>query len=389
MNKPDIVQIDLKLKVIFLIVSTILSLLIAESALQFVKGNRFFIRQPNRYFVLEPDERYVRGVEGKAQFTVNSSGLRGDELSEQEIKILTIGGSTTECGYLNDSEAWPHLVQEYLSQKTGKKVWVGNAGVSALNSRHHVLQTAELLKQIPKVDLMILLIGANDPSLLKDGYNPAGLESPSIRQECLRSSFEVAPIRINSFKDFQLYRLIRNRFFPKINRRFYRTGEWYEEKRKQRQQFKKTSLSKEQESRLPIGLNEYKENIKKIAHLCQEHETKVLFLTQPTLYKSAMTENEEMLLWGGGTIVSKGSRERAYITASDLRKIFTLYNDQLLETGKKENFEVMDLDAIISPRSDSFYDDQHFNELGSERVAKAVTDFICEQKLLSYECGSG
>ena len=363
-------------------------MVLVEGILQAVKSDHFFIRSPNRRFILNPDERYLPGIKGEARFTINSLGLRGDELRDQEIRILAIGGSTTECAYLDDREAWPHRIQEYLSQKTGKKVWVGNAGVSALNSRHHVLQTAELLKQIPKVDLMILLIGANDPSLLKGGYNPAGLENPSIRQECLRSSFEVAPIRINSFKDFQLYRLIRNRFFPKINRRFYRTGEWYEEKRKQRQRFKKISLSKEQESRLPIGLNEYKGNIKKIAHLCQEHGTKVLFLTQPTLYKSAMTENEEMLLWGGGTIVSKGSRERAYITASDLRKIFTLYNDQLLETGKKENFEVMDLDAIISPRSDSFYDDQHFNEIGSERVAEAVTNFVCKQKLLSSECRS-
>lgn len=373
-------------KIILLIVSSVLSLLLVEGILQAVKSDHFFIRSPNRRFILNPDERYLPGVKGEARFTINSLGLRGDELHDQEIKILAIGGSTTECGYLDDSEAWPHRVQEYLSQKTGKKVWVGNAGVSALNTRHHVLQAAELLKQIPKLDLMILLIGANDPSLLKDGYNPAGLENPSIRQECLWSSFEAAPIRINSFKDLQLYRLIRNRFFPKINRILYRTGEWYEEKRKQRQQSEKILLPKEQEMILPLGLNEYENNVKKIARLCQEHGTKVLFLTQPSLYKTVMPENEEKLLWGG-VIMSEGAQERTYLTTGELNRIFTLYNDRLLKTGKKENFEAIDLDQVVSPQADSFYDDEHFNELGSERVARAVTDFMCKQKVLSYECG--
>ncbi len=181
----------------FLLITGIIILLLAtEIFLEATTKNQFFIRQPNRLFILEPNKLYIRGIEGKTRFTVNSLGLRGDELHHQEIRILALGGSATECGYLDDSEAWPHLVQEHLARKTGRSVWVGNAGYSAHGTRHHILQITELLKQIQHIDLVIILIGANETiAYFKPDYNPLGIDVPSLREHCLRDAFEVTPIK--------------------------------------------------------------------------------------------------------------------------------------------------------------------------------------------------
>lgn len=375
-------------KIIVFIVSIFLSLLLAEAILQIIHRDHFFIRRPNRQFILNPDPRYLPGVWGKTKFTVNRLGLRGDELEDQEVRILTLGGSATECGYLDDREAWPYLLQESLASKMRKTVWVGNAGRSSLNMRHHILQTDKLLNQIPNIDLVIFLIGANELTFMRDNYNPMGIEDPSIREECLRLSFELAPRKIRSFKDLQTCRLIKSILLPKLNFRADQSGKWYEERRKQRQCAQKISLPRGLESRLPEGLNEYQENVKKIVRLCREHGTKVLFLTQPSLYKTVMPEHEEILLWGGEMTEGKRSKPGTYLTTREMKRMHHLYNKALQEVGKKENLEVLNLDPIISPRSDSFYDDLHFTEIGSKRVAQAVADFICRRKILSYECAT-
>ncbi len=137
------------------------------------------------------------------------------------------------------------------------------------------------------------------------------------------------------------------------------------------------------QTKLSLGLKEYKRNIEKIILLCRQHGTKALFLTLPALFKKGMPENEEKLLWIG-QIPQKDSKEPfVYLTADEMRKMLTGFNNTLLETTRENNIEVLDLDAVISPRSDSFYDDWHFNEIGSERVAESVTQHICRKNILS------
>ena len=104
------------------------------------------------------------GIEGESRFTVNSLGIRGPELPPREAayRILCVGGSTTECLYLDDTESWPHLLMEMLSQQRYRQpVWVGNIGMSGYSTVHHLkfLSEDDLRKQI---DCVLFMVGAND-----------------------------------------------------------------------------------------------------------------------------------------------------------------------------------------------------------------------------------
>ncbi len=348
----------------------------------------FYIWEPNLHHVLMPQERFLPGVRGKALFTTNSIGLRGDPLQGQEVKILAIGGSTTECFYLDDKEAWPHLLQEELERALHKSVWVGNAGRSGRNSRHHVLQVEKLLSEIPGVDLVVILMGANDLGhwLGYRDYNPEGLSNLAIRARMLESSFSVHPTdgfrRRLSLKWRLLKQRLRGGDRNHPTEAELRTGSWYEKERLKRKTGPHLPVSPEKLATLPAALGEYRGNIGEIIRLCQQHRVKVLFLTQPSLHRASPLPAEEALFWFGGMDISPTSGEpSAYVTSGQMRELLDEYNRILLGTARLRGIAVFDLDAEVSPVRDAFYDDAHFNEKGSALVAKLVAQRVADQEL--------
>lgn len=96
---------------------------------------------PNIHRVFNLDPRVLPGVEGETNFIVNSEGIRGDEfIPQDDYRILAIGGSTTEDLYLDQTEAWPQVLQSQLNDDNIRRVWVGNVGKSGRNTRENVLQ---------------------------------------------------------------------------------------------------------------------------------------------------------------------------------------------------------------------------------------------------------
>ena len=58
-------------------------------------------------------------MKGPNVFTTNNMGFRGDELTmpkpANEFRIFMVGGSTTECLYLDDSKALTRVLQNELN----------------------------------------------------------------------------------------------------------------------------------------------------------------------------------------------------------------------------------------------------------------------------------
>ena len=105
----------------------------------------------------------LRGVSEFAHNTTDRWGLRGDEPPaewDSQCTIIAIGGSTTQCFYLDNKKTWPYLLQEKL-RKVCPKTWVGNAGFSGNSTRAHIVVVHDVLQQI-KPKMAIFLTGIND-----------------------------------------------------------------------------------------------------------------------------------------------------------------------------------------------------------------------------------
>ena len=135
------------------------ALAIAEIALRLAADASEFLpyhRNSTRNFY--PTDEITPGITGTSKFTSNSFGARGPELKGERIRILTIGGSTTACTVLDDTESWPQLLMDHLNADAGddKFCWVTNSGVDGHNSDHHLLHVKHFLPSLPSIDYVLI-----------------------------------------------------------------------------------------------------------------------------------------------------------------------------------------------------------------------------------------
>lgn len=365
-------------KLAALLIGILIAILISEAILCVVypPSNHYYVWTPNLNTTFNPLPGAMPGIEGESRFIINSVGIRGEEFhsaSNQEYRILTIGGSTTECLYLDQTEAWPYILEEYLNKTAdGRDVWVGNVGKSGMNTRDHIMHMKYLLPEYPEIDTIIILVGANDWGLrlrMGNQYDPNFLNSSEAEKKQIRRAFAVKPENYLPFyKRTGIYRFART-FHYRLHYRETvqdRAGEWYLMKRENRKNAKEI-LEKTPDS--SSALEEYSRNINTIIDLANNRSIRVIFMTQPTLYRQGLTESEKDLLWGGGC--GNGS----YYSVEALSTAKKKYNEKLLEACSNRGIECIDL-ARLPQDVTVFYDDCHFNENGARLVATTVAGYL-------------
>jgi lysophospholipase L1-like esterase len=364
---------------------------LGEVLLRSLAGNAWFVRPPYLHRELHPSPEIMPGVSGVSHFEINGDGFRGDEFSdEQDIHLLALGGSTTECLFLDDSEAWPRLLQDHLAgARVGSRIWVGGASRSGLNTWHHKVQVEKLLAQSPHIDALLVLAGVNDLSYrlaLDRAYAPP---DPG---KVLDEAFEQKPLR---FMDGPLYKKTALwQRLKKIDRQLRAegtaqdaTGRIYVTWRRHRQD---ASAIRMELPDLGPALEEYGENLRAIAEAAARHGARTVFLTQPALWREDLPERLERLLWMGGVGQFQVESGHEYYSAAALAPAMAAYNRTLLEVCRKVPGALcVDLAASLPRDATSFYDDVHFNESGSRRVAQVLADHLLASDLLPGPQGSG
>ncbi|MFO1258422.1 MAG: SGNH/GDSL hydrolase family protein [Gammaproteobacteria bacterium] len=85
---------------------------------------------------------------------------------DPDLKIVFLGGSTTECRYMQAEERFPYLVGRALEAKLGKSVNSYNGGVSANESKHSLnILFNKVLPLNP--DAVVLMHNINDLVMLR------------------------------------------------------------------------------------------------------------------------------------------------------------------------------------------------------------------------------
>ena len=259
------------------------------------------INPPGAKALTTIDRAIVPGVSGTKTVTFNQLGLRGPMPPDHgpAYKIVAIGGSTTQCAILDDSEEWPHLLMDYMkaSQDT-RPVWVGNAGVPAFNTVHHLV-LMQWLPGVLHIDMVVFLIGVNDlaASLAFEGAPTQALaERDAGFQRGLPPGTHWRS-RYPFFERLRLFLLIR-KACRNLFRRFRSPGSRY---------MSDLVAFRERRTASPViplpdlstGLREYRARVLSLASQCQYLEVRCLFLAQPTMWRDDLSPREQSLLWAG------------------------------------------------------------------------------------------
>ncbi len=349
--------------------AVVVALVVVEVGLRLVVPDRSsYLRPPNVTSRASLDDGHTP-IQGAANFTTNEWGLRGPSVELMSgkpnvLRIITVGGSTTLCEFLDDSEEWSHLFMQDLNQRQNKKfVYVANAAVNGHNTADHL----EQLKRFPLMDnsdVLVFLTGINDftATLAFEG---------SSTQEALaaRASSEsfTQPLRYPFYTRSRVYARVDALRVAAGLRRNPQGAEWYAERRRIRAQASTVPMPD-----LTLGVQEYQTRVRSLAERCRSAGKRCVFLTQPTLWRSDQTPAEERLLFYGWT----GTMEnpKGFVRASELAQGMNQFNEALLTECRINSLECYDLASAIPRNTTAFYDDCHFNEEGARLVAEFLAD---------------
>ena len=375
--------------------SLIVAIIIGEIALRaYLPSEKYYVWPPNLNEIFLPLPGIMPGVTGEARYYSNSEGIRGAEFSaEDAYRILAIGGSTTENMYMDqDSESWPHLLQMQLNEISDSQIWVGNVGRKGHTTREHVMQVQYLLEQYSEIDVVLLLVGINDMSLVfeqAEGYDPNYLESPKGSSKALSRAFALLPSQNPNrplYTRTATWQLLDGIQQSQIQRQTVdeaniqdRNGKHIILKREQRA----AATIRDELPDLTLALDEYTRNITSIINTAQAHHVRLIVLTQPTIWRSDLSPEEDGLLVFGG-----GPDGEFYYSVSALEAGMALYNQRLLEICEQHQVECIDLANRLPKDTTVFYDDVHFNESGSAQVAEILADYLMDREpFFDQQCG--
>lgn len=340
----------------------------------------YYVRPPHLHAIFLPSSQIFPGVGKRARFTIDSLGFRGDELpKDAKYRILAIGGSTTECAYIDQPKTWVELLGKRLNELGKARVWVANAGVSARTSRNHVLHLKYLLTPKLNFNLIINLEGVTD---LMGNLNRGDYRKPFSENAVMAQAFDVSPVNLKDPKTEFLF-IVRNmgsvRFiralFDRIRHKEFiedTSGRFYWNWRYRRRHSGKFV---DHLPDLKEPLNDYRRNINAMIDIADERHVRILFLTQPYLWKPEMTKAESDLLWYGWVFDPKTGRYNFY-TVPALIEGMDAYNRVLLDVCRKRGVECIDLEKMIPKTTEYFYDDVHFTEKGCLRISQILFQYL-------------
>lgn len=301
----------------------------------------------------------IRGVAKNGVHSTNRFGMRGDEPPkkwQETTTLLAVGGSTTQCFFLDDQKIWTNILQRQL-EKNGAKVWVGNAGIDGHSTRSHVLLMEDLLPQI-KPNIVVALVGIND--LLISLSEDVRFQKNRFDRRSIKS---VLYAKSKLFQVIYTWKLI---LWDQVQVTQANAHLTLKEKPFDP---KNETLPADLHELIPT-ITEFEKNLKAMAEISQAQNVKLVLMTQPSLFDD--TERwrhvEGNFYW-----IKKAKHE---MSAATYWRLLNEYNQVTLRVCQEKNLECLDLASFIPHHEDMFYDAVHLTELGSERVGLLLAEFL-------------
>ncbi len=314
------------------------------------------------------DGKALPGLSESPRFTLNKFGFRSPRLEGVAkpagvVRVFCVGGSTTECLYLDDQDAWPEVLYGLLPTRVSG-LDVINVGRSGDNTRHHLsLLVHRILPFEP--DIVIFLIGGNDLGLyMQPDYSPIRAGSRSLIPEP-KVDFRVFRVWVQAtICDWS--QIVRAAVWGK--RRLVssdergnpvqdRHGLWIEREKRIRRSLPYREIDP---TRYPFP--EFEQNVRSLIGMCRANGVIPVMLTQPSLAGASLPI--EHLLWGH----LKTHKIRHEQSWEALERV----NEVTRKIAREQGVLLVDLAQRLPKTTEVFYDGGHFNVSGAAKVASEV-----------------
>jgi len=337
-----------------------------------VKGDKIVLSANEKYTI---KNHAIEKLDRAIVLKTNSIGFRGEEPPKNfksYLTTITVGGSTTKCGYLSEGRTWPDVLGMKL-KNVFRNTWINNAGLDGHSTLGHlILMEDYIVKLTPKN--ILFLVGINDEGndayqwgfeddklLKKNGFYLKSLKSFG---RTLANKSEVFAVGLNLFRYIKAT-MVGVRHDEEVNLSNKNlTLDLPEEE---------IALALEKHKKY---LTSYEMRLNKLIQISRGKGIEPIFLTQPTLYGYGVDD------------VTKTDLERIYKRESENGKLawkrLELYNDVVRQFAIRENVLVIDLAKEMPKSSKYYYDFSHYTNEGAEKVAEIVFEHLCPFYMRKY-----
>jgi hypothetical protein len=272
-----------------------------------------------------------------------------------DLTIAFLGGSTTECVYVEENMRFPYLAGRLIEEQTHLKVNAYNAGRSGNNTLHCL---NILLNKVVSLrpDIVVLMENINDLAILmyeKTYWNTNPSRSPI--QEKL-PNFKTVGQDLR-----QIFYTVRDLTFPNLARAT--KGIFHSDRKGKGDEFlnvrgQKITIDQD------LLVREFTLNLQTFINICCARGITPVLMTQA----SRLTDNPDPLIkkMMHNLEVSQG------ITYADFKGAFDRLNQTIREVGAKNGVVVIDLARVIAPIKENICDVAHYNDQGSRLVAAQI-----------------
>lgn len=317
-----------------------------------LKGDRIVLPVNQKLTI---DNRINPKLDPVITHTRNGLGFRGLEWPADPAafyKIITVGGSTTACHFLDDTKTWPYVLAQQL--KGPKPLWLNNAGLDGHSTFGHEILLNDHLKQLHP-DLILFLTGINDIEN----------DQPSFHDK-LSTKGAYTDFRHFIFENSEVLNLLLNLSrgwkAQKLNNT---SSNWWDPQKQPPLLLADTFIRQRLQEQEPFLLA-YRKRLSGLIDTCKANGIRPVMLTQP------------MLPGIGKDPVTGVDLETIEINEKLNGKLDWLilerYNEVLRTLCAEKQVKLIDLARLMPRDSRYYYDKAHFTNEGAAMVAKIVAD---------------
>lgn len=326
-------------KIFSILIGLTVALLIGEVILRIynplqnrVQGNEIqLLTNYNRKVELQNLEKGIE-LDSIFNYSTNNIGLRGQDYTDStnsSFKIITVGGSTTECSKLDDNKTWSSILNSSLQNKNNN-IWLNNAGIDGASTVGHQMLLDEHILQL-KPSMIIFLVGINDMFLTKQkSITNFHKDSRENRLKKLSNYSELISFLWNSYRNLTTKEINAFHFKPD-NLKSLKTETY------------NSDLKAHKTAQV-----EYEKRLIKLIQTCTLNQIEPVFITQPYLNKTKLHPYS----------------------------FVDLYNQTTINTAKTHQLQCIRLDSLLPNNSKLYYDDMHYSIPGAKKVADITFEHL-------------
>ena len=294
--------------------------------------------------------------------TKNSLGFRGPEPPadfEGALTVVAIGGSTTECFFLGDADAWPAQVGELLS-KNFPKIWLNNAGLDGHSTFGHLELMRRYVSRLhPK--FVTILAGINDVFANEpNDYDNAPIEGMLSR---LSRYSDIVALGMMAWRHERATEI---RDLGAMPRPINLHDDIYHQPVAQ-----SAAGGLRSTTALESRVRAYRRRLEELVALSRASGIEPILVTQPALFGPAVDDvtGEDL-----GRLTTQFTEQQS---GAEMWAILERFNDAMREVGRDRSVAVIDLARLMPKSSRYYYDFLHFSKAGSAEVARIVSRQMC------------